>query len=227
MENFRQLNQSEILGQYLVARHVLRQKFPNAPNPNIVFMGQGEPLQNFLAVKNSVDIFLAPWAMELGPRQITLSSAGHLPGLMRWQEMGGINLAISVHNAIQEEREQLIPIAKQYPLKDLKNVLSQVKLRKRQFITLEYLLLKDVNHSSHHLEAFLDFCQGLPVIVNLIEFNPYPGAKFQRPEFQQVEAFKAGLVRAGIPAMKRTTKGDDVLAACGQLASQKSVEFAI
>jgi 23S rRNA (adenine2503-C2)-methyltransferase len=217
----RNLRTEEIIGQYIKAWQYLKLQRPNqAVKPNVVFMGQGEPLHNFDELKKALEIMTDQKALELGPRQITLSTVGFLPGLQRWSELPSINLALSLHSPFEEERRKLIPINAKYPLKDVLDTLNQVPLKKRQFITLEYLLIKGFNDSETHAKELSKVLPKNKVIINIIPFNPWPGSQFQRPEVERVDQFKQFLVERKMRTMIRTTKGDDILAACGQLKSK-------
>lgn len=214
----RNLLAHEIVGLYLQSYQYFEKHCGvKQKKPNIVFMGQGEPLHNFEQVKKATEIFLETFGIELGPRNITLSTAGFLPGIMRLQEFPRINIALSLHSAIDEKRNELIPLNKKYPLNEVLTSLNQLPRLKRQFIMCEYLMIKDFNDQDEDLFSLINVLKGLPVIINLIPFNPFPGSKYQRPEMCSIESFKNKLENAGIPAMIRTTKGDEILAACGQL----------
>lgn len=214
----RNLESEEILAQYLLAFKWLKKNMPekSAP-PNIVFMGQGEPLHNIDSVKKCLDILFSTEGLHLGPRQVTLSTAGYLPGLKSFNDLMGINLALSFHSPFDEQRNELIPLNKAYPIKNIIEQLKKVNLRKRQFLTFEYLIIKDMNHSMEHVEKIYELLNGLPVIFNLIPFNEFPGSPYKRPKMSDVEWFKEELTAKGFHTMIRTTKGDDILAACGQL----------
>ncbi len=219
----RNLKSYEIIGQYIRAWQYLKEKRPGqAIKPNVVFMGQGEPLHNFDELKKALTIMTDTKALELGPRQITLSTVGFLPGLERWNELPPINLALSLHSPFEEERKKLIPINAKYPLKEVLTKLNSLPLKKRQYITLEYLLLKDFNDSEEHAEELSKVLPKGKVIFNIIPFNPWPGSSFKRPDIDTVDRFKKYLVDRKMRTMVRTTKGDDILAACGQLKSKEN-----
>lgn len=214
----RNLMAHEIVGLYLVSYNFFEKHTEKKQiKPNIVFMGQGEPLHNFEEVKKATEIFLETFGIELGPRNITLSTAGYLPGIEKLKNFPRINLALSLHSAINEKRNELIPINNKYPLQNILKALNELPRLKRQYIMCEYLMIKDFNDQEEDLLALKESLKDLPVIINLIPFNPFPGAKYQRPEISDVESFQRKLEAAGIPAMIRTTKGDEILAACGQL----------
>jgi 23S rRNA (adenine2503-C2)-methyltransferase len=214
----RHLKFYEIIQLYMSAFQYLKTNINKfAPTPNIVFMGQGEPLHNFDEVKHSIERFLDKRAFYLGSRQITLSTAGYLPGLMRFNELQNINLAISFHSAKNETRNELIPLNKKYPIELLLSTLSNLTFLKKQFITFEYLLIKNLNDSKEDAELLANTLKDRKAIVNLIPFNPFPGSHFERPTNLEVLQFKDWLVAHGVRTMVRTTKGDEILAACGQL----------
>ncbi len=216
----RHLSASEIVGQYLSSFYYLRQSNDSAKRvlaPSIVFMGQGEPLHNFDEVKKAIDVLTGPGSLGVGHRQITLSTSGFLPGLKRWAELPPINLALSLHSTEHKLRSELIPINEKWPLDVIFEELDRVKLLSRQFITFEYLLIAGVNDTSRDVEGLVKWLSTRPALVNLIPFNPYPGSEYKRPTDGEVERFKAALVSHGLRVMVRTTKGDEILAACGQL----------
>jgi len=218
----RHLKAHEIIGQYLQAKKYLEDNSSSdtrVMTPNIVLMGQGEPLHNFDEVKKALEIMLNPLGLDLGPRQITLSTAGFLPGLRRFNDLPKVNLALSLHSAFNDVRKTLIPITGQYPLEDIFNALDDVKLMKRQFITYEYLLIDGVNDRDEDVEELHRVLGKRKAIINIIPFNPFPGSEFKRPSIEKVDQFKEKLVEKKLRTLIRTTKGSDILAACGQLVS--------
>ncbi len=218
----RNLRADEIIGQYMVAKSYLKNEISSiAINPNIVFMGQGEPLHNFEEIKKSIEIFIDQEGLGLGPRQMTLSSAGFLPGLKKFNHLPKINLAISLHSPFNHIRNKLIPINEHYPLEDLFQLLDSLDLMKRQYITYEYLLIEGLNDRHEDAEELFRLLGKRKAIINLIAFNPFPGSHYQRPSTSKVELFKAMLVKNKLRVMVRTTKGSDILAACGQLKSSR------
>lgn len=216
----RNLKASEIIGQVLTAKEIIK-SIPNERRDvgNIVFMGQGEPLHNFDNLKEAINILTQPNGIGLGKRSITLSTSGYLPGLKRFEELGGINLALSLHSTSDEVRSKLIPINNRYPLKDVLEQIKTISLHERQTVEYEYLLIKDLNDSKEDALDLVETLKDRTHMINIIPFNPFPGSKFKRPDLDRVEEFKAWLVNAGMRAMIRKTKGDDILAACGQLKS--------
>ncbi len=215
----RNLTAGEIVGQYLKAREFLRQKNPKALNPSVVFMGQGEPLHNVTEVKSSVEILNDPHMCDVGLRQMTLSTVGYLPGMEELKSFPRINIALSLHSPFDEERNLLIPVNQKY---NLKEVLAKLDELSRQFITFEYLLVKDFNMSEQHADELATLLGHRNAIMNLIPMNPFPGSRWERPDADDVEKFKELLVKRKLRVMVRETKGDDILAACGQLRVESS-----
>jgi len=217
----RNLITSEIVGQFLQAWRWLAHNRPGEERIlNIVFMGQGEPLHNFDAVKKACEIFLSQHGTSIGVQKITISTAGYIPGLKRWsEEIPGVNLALSLHSPFAEKRNELIPINKKYPLDEVLTYIDKIPLNKKQFITYEYILIKDFNDSADDAEKLGTILAGKSAYINLIPFNAFPGSRYESPDLAKIEKFKEVLDTFKIPTLIRIAKGDDVLAACGQLNS--------
>lgn len=225
----RNLTTSEIVGQFLMAWRWLADNRPGEERIlNIVFMGQGEPLHNFDAVKKACEIFLNQYGTSIGVQKITISTAGYIPGLKRWsEEIPGVNLALSLHSPFTEKRNELIPLNKKYPLVEVLSYIEQIPLNKKQFITYEYILIKDFNDSPDDAKELGKLLAGKRAYINLIPFNTYPGSQYLPPHLDIVEQFKAVLDTFKIPTLIRGTKGEDVLAACGQLNSKNKSEYSV
>lgn len=218
----RNLEAGEIVGQYLKAREVLREKNPKALNPSLVFMGQGEPLHNVAEVRTAIEVLNDPNMAGVGLRQMTLSTVGYLPAMGELKTFPRVNLALSLHSPFDQERNLLIPMNQKYPLKDVLAALGEISLLPKQFITIEYLLVKDFNMTSAHANELAVLLGQKKVILNLIPMNPFPGSKWERPETPEIEEFRKLLVAKKLRVMVRTTKGEEILAACGQLRVDKS-----
>lgn len=220
----RNLKTEEIIGQFLMAQEWLTNNRPEDDRIlNIVFMGQGEPLHNFDAVKAACEIFLSQHGLSLAPHKITISTAGYLPGLMRWkEEMPKVNIAVSLHSLIKEKRDQLIPLNVRYPIEEIMKWAEEIPEGRTRFVTYEYLLIDDFNDSEEDAHYTGKMLQGKNAYISLIPFNPYPGTKYRRPTMEKVEQFKSILDTYKLPALIRKTKGDEILAACGQLNSRQS-----
>lgn len=215
----RHLTTDEITGQFIMADRWLRENRPDDHLlKNIVFMGQGEPLHNFDAVKKACEIFLDQHGTSIGIQKITVSTAGYLPGLERWNnEMPLVNIALSFHSPFTEKRNKLIPINQRYDLVDVLAYLKSIPLQRKQYIIYEYLLIKDFNDGEEDAIATAEMLKDHRAIINLIPFNPFPGSEYQRPDSATVDRFQKILESYKLPALVRGTKGDDILAACGQL----------
>ena len=215
----RNLKTSEIIGQFILAWNWLKVNRPDDHQlKNIVYMGQGEPLHNFDAVKKANQIFLDQHGMSLGVQKITVSTAGYLPGLKRWNdEMPGVNIALSLHSVFEEKRNTLIPINQRYPLQDVMDYIDTIPLARKQYVIYEYLLIKDFNDTEKDAHATGEFLKGRTAIINLIPFNPFPGSQYLRPLDSSILEFQKIIGAYNLPALIRATKGDDILAACGQL----------
>ncbi|MCO4753383.1 MAG: 23S rRNA (adenine(2503)-C(2))-methyltransferase RlmN [Bacteriovoracaceae bacterium] len=220
----RSLKTSEIVGQFLQAWKWLKDNRPGEERIlNIVFMGQGEPLHNFDAVKKACEIFLSKHGTSIGSQKITISTSGYIPGLKRWaDEIPGVNLALSLHSPFDVKRDELIPINKRYPLDEVLKCIDEIPLAKKQFVTYEYLLIDDFNDSVEDAQRTGELLQGKRAYINLIPFNPIPDSNYRRPGQEKVHQFKEVLDTLKIPTLIRETKGDEVMAACGQLNSSES-----
>lgn len=223
----RNLNTEEIIGQFIAAQNWLSSNRPGDDKIlNIVFMGQGEPLHNFDAVKKACEIFLERKGLGIAPHKITISTAGYLPGLERWkQEMPKVNIAVSLHSVIKEKRDKLIPINQRYPIEDVIRFAEQIPEGRTRFVTYEYLLIKDFNDSLEDAHSTGSVLKGKNAYISLIPFNPFPGTEYKRPEMSEVAEFKSILDSYGIPTLIRKTKGDEILAACGQLNTKEVSSF--
>lgn len=218
----RHLKTDEIIGQFLMSQLWLTKNRPDDDKIlNVVFMGQGEPLHNFDAVKKACEIFLTQHGLSLADQKITISTAGYLPGLERWKaEMPKVNIALSLHSPVKEKRDRLIPINKRYPLEEVLKYVDEIPVGKNRFVTYEYLLIDAFNDSDEDAHLTGQLLQGKKAYVSLIPFNPFPGAEFNRPQMEKVDHFKSILDSYKIPTLIRATKGDSILAACGQLNSK-------
>lgn len=217
----RNLSTFEIVGQFLGAQRWLLENRPEDSSiETMVFMGQGEPLHNFDSVKGAVEIFLSQHGLSWGQERITISTAGYLPGLRRWKsEMPGVNLALSLHAVDSEKRSELIPINRAYPLDQVLAAIDEIPRPRKRFVVYEYLLARGFNDTEEDARLLIDALRGKRAFVNIIPFNPFPGARFERPSEKESQAFKARLDAGGLVSLIRFTKGDEILAACGQLNS--------
>jgi 23S rRNA (adenine2503-C2)-methyltransferase len=213
----RNLTAGEIAGQVWAARASLE---PGARLTHVVFMGMGEPLANYAATVKALRILVAPLGFGFSPRRITVSTVGLVRGLERLaRENLRVNLAISLHAATDEVRSRLMPVNRGWGLDDLLAACRRFPLPVRQRMTFEYTLLDKVNDSPEDAQRLVRRIRGLRAKVNLIPFNEWPGAAFRRPATERILAFQRTLLDAGLVATIRWSKGEDVGAACGLLAS--------
>jgi 23S rRNA (adenine2503-C2)-methyltransferase len=213
----RHMRAEEIVAQVLVGRQRLD---PNERLRNVVFMGMGEPLHNYEATARALRLLTHPDGIGLSTRKVTVSTSGLVPEIARLgEDFGGqIGLAISLHAADDETRTRLMPINKKYPLAELMKALRAYPLPKRRRITIEYTLVAGRNDTKEEARKLAKLLTGLPVKVNLIPMNPIEASSLGPPDMNGVLAFQRVLCDAGYSCFIRRRRGDDVAAACGQLA---------
>lgn len=217
----RHLSPGEIVGQFLAVTLWLKQNVGESERlSNIVYMGQGEPLHNFDNVKKATIIFMEDKGFGLGQRKITLSTSGLAPQIEKLWDFPPINIAISLHAAHNNIRSELMPINKAHDLERLFKAIRSVPLKAYRRITYEYLLIDSLNDRPEDIEALAELLDKEKSKVNLIPFNEYPDSKFKRPSNAKIIWFQEELLKRGFVCTTRTTKGQDILAACGQLKSE-------
>jgi|SRR5579871_24514 len=226
----RNLEPGEIVGQLMVARDALSDWPSTRENrrvTNLVMMGMGEPLYNFESVKIALAIAADGDGLALSKRRITLSTAGVVPMILRAGEEIGCSLAISLHAVRDEIRDILVPLNRKYPIADLLSACrSYPGASNARRITFEYVMLKDVNDSLADARELVRLLKGIPAKINLIPFNPWPGAPYECSSWEQIEKFAEIVNRAGYASPVRTPRGRDIMAACGQLKSETVKERA-
>ncbi len=214
----RHLNTGEIVGQYSSVSKWLKDNVDSESRlTNIVYMGMGEPLHNFENVKLASEIFLEEKAYGLGQRRVTLSTSGLVPQIEKLEEFPPINIAISLHAAHDNIRTELMPINKVYDLKRLFAAIKKIPLKAHRRITYEYLLISELNDRQEDIDALVDLIDRKESKINIIPFNEYPGSDFKRPSNNKIKWFQDELCKRGLTCTVRVTKGQDILAACGQL----------
>ena len=223
----RNLTTAEIIGQVLVARDDLGE-WPEQGAPknetrllsNIVLMGMGEPLYNFDNVRDAMKIAMDPEGISLSRRRITLSTSGVVPEIAKTAQEIGCQLAISFHATTDEVRDKLVPINKKWNIAELLDALrTYPKVSNSERITFEYVMLKDVNDSNEDARRLVKLIKGIPAKINLIPFNEWPGSPYERSDWARIEAFANIIYKAGYASPIRTPRGEDIMAACGQLKS--------
>ena len=232
----RNLEAEEIVQQILLARDRIGD-WPGAVPPaddrllpsterkitNVVLMGMGEPLYNFDNVKTAMEVASDGEGLSLSKRRITLSTSGVVPEIGRWGEEAGTMLAISLHAVRDELRDELVPINKRYPIKELIAACRAYRgLSNARRITFEYVMLKGINDSLADAKALVKLLAGIPAKINLIPFNPWPRSRYECSDWETIERFADVVNAAGYASPVRTPRGRDILAACGQLKSEST-----
>jgi len=217
----RNLTTGEIISQLWMAASALGQTLDgNRLISNVVMMGMGEPLLNYDNVVRAMGIMLDDYGYGLSKRRVTLSTAGVIPALEQLREDCDVSLAVSLHAPDDLLRDQLVPLNKKYPIRELLDACKVYVGEGRRRVTFEYVMLAGVNDSDTHARQLARCLEGVPAKVNLIPFNTFPGTRYQRSSGNRIHSFFEILNRAGIVTITRRTRGDDIDAACGQLAGQ-------
>jgi 23S rRNA (adenine2503-C2)-methyltransferase len=224
----RNLTVAEIIGQLWVAHHGLRGEVnrttgevSDRPVTNVVMMGMGEPLANLENVVTALGIMLDDHAYGLSRRRVTVSTSGLVPAMDRLAERCPVALAVSLHAPNDALRDQLVPINKKYPLRELMAACRRYLVHApRDFITFEYVMLAGVNDAPEHARQLIELVREVPCKFNLIPFNPFPDSGYEKPRAEAMRVFREILQDAGLVVTTRKTRGDDIDAACGQLAGK-------
>jgi 23S rRNA (adenine2503-C2)-methyltransferase len=212
----RNLNAGEIVDQVLRAEELSGERVSN-----LVFMGMGEPLANFKNLMQAIAIINAPWGVGIGARHITISTSGLAPQIRELADQPlQVRLAISLHGATNEVRQQIMPVNKKYPLEVLIEACAYYTQRKKQWLTFEYILIEGVNDRPEDAAALVKVARSVKAKVNCIPYNSVEGLEWNRPSEARQDDFMAVLEATGIPATIRREKGHDIAAACGQLRRQ-------
>ena len=220
----RNLSTSEIIGQLWVAENSFGypREHSDKKVTNIVMMGMGEPLLNFEAVTSAMKLMMHDKAYGLSKRKVTLSTSGLVPLIDKLSEVTDAALTISLHAPNDLLRDGLVPINKKYPINELLESVKRYvsKCGDKRKTTIEYILINQVNDSLENAEELSNLLRTLPCKINLIPFNPFPGSSYKRPSNMRVQTFKKKLQKEGYITTIRTTRGEDIMAACGQLVGK-------
>lgn len=220
LKRMRNLNPDEIYDQ-VVAIHRESMLYHNRPLSNIVFMGMGEPLMNYKNVLESIEKITGDEGLGMSPKRITLSTSGVPKMIMKLADDGvKFNLAVSLHSAIQETREQIMPFAKSFVLEDLRESLQYWFAKTKRRITYEYIVWQGINDGQKDIDALVRFCKYVPCKVNLIEYNPIDDGIFKQAGNDRIQSYIDDLEAHQIPVTVRRSRGKDIDAACGQLANK-------
>ncbi len=222
----RNLSAGEILVQLMTAQLVFKKEIRN-----IVFMGMGEPFDNFDNVIKAIDIFSHHWAMNLNKKNICISTVGNVDGINRFSELGAtkrndyhkLHLAVSLNGSNDEVRSRLMPVNQRWPMAKLKTALEQTaQYGKKYLLYLEYILIKDLTDGIHNGCQLIEFVQDIPNIsLNLIPYNPGSDDQYEIPEQKELDRFHRQLINGGIRTFTRYSQGDQIMAACGQLGNKR------
>jgi len=221
LKNMRNLNPDEIYDQVKAIDQESR-LYHSRPLSNIVFMGMGEPLMNYNNVLKSIDKITSEEGLAMSPKRITVSTSG-VPKMIKKlaDDEVKFNLAVSLHSAIQETREQIMPFAKKFTLTDLKDSLEYWYEETGSRVTYEYVVWEGINDSREDINALVNFCRYVPSKVNLIEYNPIDDGDFKQASSQVTNDYIDALEKSRIPVTVRRSRGKDIDAACGQLANKQ------
>ncbi len=223
----RNLSSGEILCQIIIGNQRLHLMGDSRQITNIVFMGMGEPLDNYDEVVKACRMMIDPQFFGLSKHKVTISTSGLVPEIRRLAQDLPVRLAISLHSADNERRGSLMPINRRYPLEELKKVLMEYPAPPRYGITFEYVMIQNENDSILDAKRLVKFLHGMKAKVNLIPMNHFPGSTLTTSEQQRIQSFQQYLSDRSIPAPIRYSRGQDVSAACGQLAAKRSGELSI
>ncbi len=220
----RNLTPAEIIGQVWVAQRSYgpRTDTTNRPVTNVVMMGMGEPLMNFEPVMDSMELMLDDWGYGLSKRRVTLSTSGVVPAIEKMIGRTDVALAISLHAPNDELRNELVPINQKYPIRQLLDVCNRYldTLGDNRSITVEYTLIAGINDQPEHALQLIKLLRGFDCKINLIPFNPFPNNDYKRPSRNAIMRFQNMIIDGGFVVTVRSTRGDDIDAACGQLVGQ-------
>ena len=222
LKRMRNLNPDEIYDQ-VVAIDKESRLYQGIPLSNIVFMGMGEPLMNYKNVLESIEKITSEEGLGMSPKRITVSTSG-VPKMIRKlaDDEVKFHLAVSLHSAIQETREQIMPFAKNFTLEDLKESLLYWYEKTQRKVTYEYIVWEGINDNKEAIEALVKFCKVIPCKVNIIEYNPIDDGEFQQAPAKAIDDYITSLERSRISVTVRRSRGKDIDAACGQLANKSS-----
>ncbi|MBP8043715.1 MAG: radical SAM protein, partial [Neisseria sp.] len=188
---------------------------------NVVMMGMGEPLANFDNVVAALSIMLDDHGYGLSRRRVTVSTSGMVPQMDRLKDVMPVALAVSLHASNDAVRDEIVPLNKKYPLKSLMAACQRYLVKApRDFITFEYVMLDGINDKAQHARELIELVRDVPCKFNLIPFNPFPNSGYERSSNENIRVFRDILQQAGFVVTVRKTRGDDIDAACGQLAGQ-------
>lgn len=220
LKRMRNLGPDEIYDQVKAIDQESR-LYHNRPLSNIVFMGMGEPLMNYNNVMKAIDMITSEEGLGMSPKRITVSTSGVSKMIKKMaDDEVKFKLAVSLHSAVEEIRNHIMPFTKSFPLPELREALEYWYRKTKSKVTYEYVVWKDINDDQKSIDALVKFCKYVPCKVNLIEYNPIDDGEFQQAAPEAIDAYIKALENAGIVAKVRRSRGKDIDAACGQLANK-------
>jgi len=214
------LDAGDIVNQVIVCQRV-------KPITHVVFMGMGEPLDNTENVLKACELLTAEWGMAISPRNITVSTVGIIPGLIRFLEGSSCNLVVSLFSPFPAERAKMVPAEKKYPVQEIIRIMAGFPLVKKRRFSIAYVMLKGINDTKKHLEEIIKILSGTGIRVNLLPYHKLPGDEYVSSGTGVMDLFRHELMKSGISASVRRSRGADISAACGLLASGLSREEVI
>ena len=188
---------------------------------NVVFMGMGEPLDNLDNVLRALGIMTADWGFAWSPTRITLSTAGVVPALRRFLDETKVHLAVSLHNPVHEERAEIMPVERAWPIAEVIDILRGYDFTHQRRVSFEYILMSGLNDSPRHIRALCRLLDGIKCRINLIRFHKIPGSPYFSPPDEEIVRFRDTLTAKGIQTTIRASRGEDIQAACGLLSTQE------
>ena len=214
------LTAARIINQILTVGSILNPEYEDDDLTNIVFMGMGEPLDNFPEVKKVIDILTSPWGLAWSPKRITVSTVGKLPQLKELLDDTKVHVAVSLHTPVASLREQMMPAQKAYPIATIIKLLKSYDFSHQRRLSFEYIMWKGVNDDIEHAKSLLSLIEGLDCRVNLIRFHKIPGVDLIPASEERMIMFRNFLNSHGVIATIRASRGEDIMAACGMLAGK-------
>ena len=191
---------------------------------NIVFMGMGEPFDNLENVLKAVRILTEPWGFEMAPRRVTVSTIGIVPGMKRFLEESKAHLAVSLHSPFEEERKKIMPIESVYSLPQVMQAIKETEWGRQRRVSFEYIMFKNFNDQPRHVKGLVKLLHGLKCRINLLRFHPIPATPLESSSNETIESFRDALKEKGITTTIRTSRGQDIEAACGLLSTKELVK---
>jgi len=192
---------------------------------NIVYMGMGEPMDNYQNVMQSLEILTSEWGLAMSPRRITVSTIGIIKSMIRFIEESNCHLAVSLHSPFDDERRKLMPVQNNHPIEEVLNAIRKYDLGRQRRVSFEYIMFKNINDTPRHINQLARILNRIRCRINLIRFHAIPGSDFESSDSKTIEAFMVGLNKKGIRTTLRASRGQDIEAACGLLSTKELIKI--